>query len=710
MAQLCSIVGDYASSPSKQIFSKAENQVINKLGRQAEGGECNSCQTPLFFGFFFDGTKNNYELAAPTKSQSNVARLYDTFPGNSVPAMLLGSEWSVDSKKFAHFFRAYSPGVGSPFPEIGNIGDGKFGLASGRGGEARIIWMLAQAINNVHRYFLSTPLLSPEEIRGLIGRIALNRATLDEMRPRTRLEQFRGEKGSKKHSVTRLEFEKILLRLHTNVRLHWPNKKTGMPKKIEPGIVTRIHVSAFGFSRGATQARAFMNWLKAVCALDADVRGDGGGGYTLGGFPVQFDFMGLFDTVASVGLGNTAGNSWPGWVFDGHGSWADNERSLRVPDGVKCVHLVSAHEIRRSFPLDSISVGGTLPEGCKEIVYPGVHSDVGCGYAPQEQGRGLDQDGADMLARIPLIHMYKEAKLAGVPLRLDLAIEKVKNKFKVDQKVITALNGYLAACQIKAGPLTDIMREQGKLHILWHRNRIPGAPVPMDATASFKRASSFDQNDLHSAHLEMIDEIKLFEAWRKSKGANFKPAKQEPGFDDEHEREWEEISTWWDKEKFLPEAIQSFFDEYVHDSRAWFKLGDADNAEALRQELQAKSDYRKKIRQRNELTRGRAKKLWDENQLLMQRIYGRERHQIQPYRDISDGLTSLEHQYLDEFDRTGQIPRMVNSGREPYQLGSGIFRVNIRAGYLRYRKVYAGGDSRLISRVIHEIESSSAMA
>jgi hypothetical protein len=35
------------------------------------------CKTKLFFGFFFDGTKNNYVQAEAGKSHSNIARLYD---------------------------------------------------------------------------------------------------------------------------------------------------------------------------------------------------------------------------------------------------------------------------------------------------------------------------------------------------------------------------------------------------------------------------------------------------------------------------------------------------------------------------------------------------------------------------------------------------------------------------------------------------------
>lgn len=77
---------------------------------------------------------------------------------------------------------------------------------------------------------------------------------------------------------------------------------------------------------------------------------------TLGGFEVAFNFLGLFNTVASVGLGNTSGNSLLGTMFDGHGGWADTDDSLCIPQGVPCLPLVAAHELRRSFPPDSIPV------------------------------------------------------------------------------------------------------------------------------------------------------------------------------------------------------------------------------------------------------------------------------------------------------------------------------------------------------------------
>jgi hypothetical protein len=93
-----------------------------------------------------------------------------------------------------------------------------------------------------------------------------------------------------------------------------------------------------------------------------------------------------------------------------------------------------------------------------EVVFPGVHSDIGCGYCPREQGRGTDPEGADMLARIPLVYMYKQARIAGVPLKLEFASDAAKRRFHVAPATITALNAYLAAARHKVGS-PSIMRD-----------------------------------------------------------------------------------------------------------------------------------------------------------------------------------------------------------------------------------------------------------
>ncbi|MET0322018.1 MAG: DUF2235 domain-containing protein, partial [Duganella sp.] len=558
------------------------------------------------------------------------------------------------------------------------------GGAAGAKGEARIIWGLLQAINNVHRYFLKQPLLSAAEIATSIARITLDRDCLRLMTPRGMFEAKIPNEGAKEK--TRIEFEKILKRLHVALAPHWPDK-TGKPKKTDPAIVQKIFISTFGFSRGATQARAFTNWLMAICELDARLCNKPGL-MTLGGFEVEFNFLGLFDTVASVGLGNTLGNSLFGKLFDGHGAWADAECSLRVPPGLRCVHLVAAHEIRRSFPLDSISVEQKVPVNSKEIVVPGVHSDVGCGYTPGEQGRGLDPDGADMLARVPLIYMYRQARLAGVPLKLELANQVAKDRFKLAPETISALNAYLATCRVKAGTLTSIMREQGKKQMLWHKARRMSGKAPIDATASFSRATNFDKNDLQSANLEFEQEIKIFEEWFSDKGKGFTPTLQEPGFDNDHVKEWEEIATWWNREPLPGPEVLDFFDNYVHDSRAWFKLipGNPDNENDMISKLKEWSKRRKRIQEYNA----------SEEKRFSESMKGRSLSYspysavgVQPHKSVKDGLSDDERRASEEFDRTGKIPRLTTSGREPAGFAKG--------GYLRYRKIYGGFDSVLLS-------------
>ncbi len=658
-AQNADIFFTAAELRQKDFYEKREQPI---LGKPAE-----SCKTNLFFGFFFDGTKNNYIKANAANNHSNVARLYDCFPGKSVPGVLpRDTDWQHNPSRYSHFFKVYVPGVSSPFDLVGDSGEGLDDIAGGAGGkmgEHRIIWALVQAINNVNRYFFNVPLISPEETRTILKRVILNKRNraLMTSAPLSR-DSGAGQRRRDSDGVTRACFENVLKKLHMAVSKHWPDKRTGKPAKIDPAIVKRIHVSVFGFSRGATQARAFTNWLLSLCDLDAQLCGKTGDS-TLGGFEVQFDFLGIFDTVASVGLGNTLGG------FQGHGAWADCEDSLRIPPGVKCLHLIAAHELRRSFPVDSISVGGSLPSGCQEIVMPGVHSDIGCGYSPTEQGRGTDPTGEDMLARIPLLVMYKTARLNGVPLKLEFANSTARLRFKLKPQAVTAFNAYIATCEQKQGPIHQIMREQARKQMEWRAYRRVSGKNPIQQSASFHRASNFDKNDLFSAAREFEVEIAEFLSWWKGKGPRFAPSNQPAGFKNDFKAEWEEIATWWGKVATPDLAVIEFFDNYVHDSRAWFKLvpGNPDSEEKAHTQLRNWVGLR-------EL--GQAS-------LASPRLIGKA-----DYRSVSDRLSPAQRAAADEYKKTGKIPRLITEGREPLLSG---------AGYLRFRKIYGGHDTHLLS-------------
>lgn len=151
--------------------------------------------------------------------------------------------------------------------------------------------------------------------------------------------------------------------------------------------VDEINLAVFGFSRGATEARAFLHWLAAHSKVKVQ-----GKSLSFDGVPLNVKFLGIFDTVESVGMAGT--NKMPELI------------KTKVPAFVqKCTHIVAAHELRNAFPL-------TVVEGAHRcVVYPGAHADVGGGYAANEQGR------SDKLARIALLQMLDEARGAGLKLR-----------------------------------------------------------------------------------------------------------------------------------------------------------------------------------------------------------------------------------------------------------------------------------------------------
>jgi uncharacterized protein (DUF2235 family) len=257
-------------------------------------------------------------------------------------------------------YRFYIPGIGTRFKEVGDNGSTTTGLAFGAEGQARIDWALEQF----------------EDKLKAAEALAMN-----------------------------------------------PTNK-----------ITIVRVSAFGFSRGATEARAFARELQKLCR-------QAGAGWELkaGGYPARFYFLGLWDTVASVGLPMSAKNTpvtqslrlvgaaaamrmrntgtngvttlafgQPGadpapGMADGHATWAN---PLDVPGMVeKCVHMVAAHEMRNSFPLDSCLRDDRYPDCVEEMVYPGGHSDVGGGYRPGESARSAEP--GQMLSLIPLRAMHQ---------------------------------------------------------------------------------------------------------------------------------------------------------------------------------------------------------------------------------------------------------------------------------------------------------------
>ncbi|WP_323144096.1 T6SS phospholipase effector Tle1-like catalytic domain-containing protein [Massilia phyllosphaerae] len=373
-----------ASTPSRL---KDISAVLNAATEQK--GVSTNCKQNIWISFFFDGTGNNLEADIDLQKHSNIARLYRAH--------------KKDNKKNG-IYSVYIPGIGTYFPEIGDDGGSTLGLVCAAKGEERL--------------------------------------------------DFAIEK-----------FDNILKE---------PLARANAPIN----AIQEINIAVFGFSRGAALARVFLNRvMDKRCKLVNNkwilVRGE---------WSVRFRFLGLFDTVASVGLsmssnttglkeaydGNTAGmikkrlrkyqmtrpeviafneNAVPGadpapGDENGHRDWGKN---LMVRESVEEVrHFIAAHEIRNSFPVDSISIftkGRVIrPSHFFETLYPGVHSDVGGGYAPGEGGRSIIPTA--QLCLIPLNHMYQFALQRGVPMlpRLQPGNEE---DFRIDPELCKTFNYYL---------------------------------------------------------------------------------------------------------------------------------------------------------------------------------------------------------------------------------------------------------------------------
>lgn len=654
----------------ERFFSQAERDLLrDQFQRPRETVPLcqpgKSCENNLFLGFFFDGTRNNYALSEESgkHTHSNVARLYDAYPGRRIaPARVIQAtpQWPNEAA-FNNYLRIYTPGVGTPFDEIKDSGehlDATMGAATARWGERRLVWALCQAINAVHLYLTKDTFIKPQRVLQLADQIKLDGEQLRHQPNRWQI-LFYGPRAK--------DFlQRLLESWHQAIRAHMPEAVTKTSPKIDPGIIKHIYVSAFGFSRGATAARAYTNWLLALCELDAQLTGQVG--HTLGGFPVTFDFLGLFDTVASVGTAGIA----PNLLGTGHNGWADPECSLRVPSSVKCLHIVSAHEVRRCFPLDAISVRGAMAANHQEIIMPGVHSDIGGGYTPGEQGRGQDPQGADMLSRVSLALMYRTARLSGAPLKLEKAAPVSRQRFAVHPDVIRALNAYIDACAVRTDSFRNIMRDQMKLSILW-RKRWAGR---MELSASVQRAAQEDRNDIVSADLEFVDEIAAFKSWVKAPTTTKqvlvcpKPemaicmdmettVSNLPGIDPERLPDWRDIAAFWN-EPAVPAAVAHLLEHYVHDSRAWFKLMPGSTEAA---------DVEKELKE--------WVKLYDNYTAI---------HKNPVALGLAGGyvpkpLNDARIEWVKLYKQTGKIPPMKTTGREPFELG---------AGYLRFRRVYSG--------------------
>lgn len=654
---------------------------------QNTGGKANTdCSIELFCGFFFDGTRNNMYRSGDDGSDTNVARLFNVFDD--------GLDTTYSARR--HRFKTYVEGVGTPCQDkVGDPGTGahaQAGAAAGWGGEARICWALMELQNNLYSHYTWRDLTDD---MGDDGPVLVRRMSADMALPVLQIEALSqaadiplpeyetlspgdGKEVEIRKALGSLPGKASALNRIRNIHYTAPNDegrrrilsqrnqqlraRLAGHLSAKPSIRT-IRLSVFGFSRGAAQARVFLNWLGDACDPAQGFgmftpRGDGM--LRLCGIPVQVDFVGIFDTVASSGVVQTVHED----VWTGHGAWArkpDMEIPMRVR---KCVHMVGAHEIRGSFPLDLIDGAGF-----EEIVYPGVHSDIGGGYKPGEQGRA--RTDSDKLSQITLCDMYRAAVVAGVPLDLNGAQSQYKEKFLVSEDLRAAFNAYVDATQAvsAAQPSSGkIIQNHYELYLRWRRLRSERGPDWIGNTASASRATAQDYEDLTKANDELLQEVReLTKNNTRDRVFSERALLPMPTsvriYDGimlivrgNKEKMWKEgIEAIWNARSEPPEAVITLLDDYVHDSRAWFKpLGEDDDVWILIQ--------------RERMDRLQERDNW------AQESYRRGR----PDMAVGFELSEEERAELERYRADPNALALQSSGREYYA----------QWGYLRWRTVY----------------------
>lgn len=497
------------------------------------------CEMHLNIGLFFDGTDNNRDADKTNYKESNIVRLW----------------YAYQEQPSAGYFRIYVPGVGTKFPDVRESGNSRWGAGFGVGCEARVLYGLLMVFNAIHQTSCNgRPLISKEQIPALCcnSHGAVNSTDAAEL---AKLGQASGLLMSSDTGAAGRE--RILISLASLLESNISNAK---PR------VTDCFIDVFGFSRGAAQARVFCNWLNRLVV-----------GGSLAGIRIHFRFLGIMDTVASAGV-------WDSVSGNGHGGWAD-PAYLRIPSSVtNCVHMVAVHELRKNFPLDTVSVAGVMPGNCSEFAYPGSHSDVGGGYLPGQLGISVGKDllesDALKLAQIPLNHMFDCAVLAGAPLskkRANAANVQGYDCFAIAPALQAAYDEFLDLATMKARPVKEWL--QLYLNWRWDRRLVYSSLGHVLKANDKDRALLIKFNDIFLADIAVSDgstrrdsENRVFKRFRAASLRNEVAQQQlaRSNYLDEDANTILHIARQTSPDDCM--KFHTLFDGFVHDSLAGFDL------------------------------------------------------------------------------------------------------------------------------------------
>ncbi len=349
--------------------------------------DSNRCGT-LRIGLFFDGTGNDDHTEA---YYTNVKKLYDLYDNHIDPKTdrVIVTREAVDDNDrlgYPYLMSAYIRGVGSRSEAVVERAEAKL---------KNDIYEKRRQLERYRKYIASgrasghRRMVARQKIPQLEAKIADMQA-----HPEKYLTPFNMEKafggGLGAGGFERLEG--MLWYMQVAIKSYF-DKKKHYPKTLELDI--------FGFSRGAAQARHFVNVLKQ----DGDfwkmkVRYEKD--------DIKIRTLNLFDTVGSF---YTPGKDVdPGYTYYINPGW--------VTDSI--IHFVADDEYRYNFDGQLIGTGNDTEypvdrtQGkVKEFVLTGAHSDIGGGYSTNLD-HGISNNE---LSKLYLNMMYEKCVAAGVPLR-----------------------------------------------------------------------------------------------------------------------------------------------------------------------------------------------------------------------------------------------------------------------------------------------------
>jgi len=222
--------------------------------------------------------------------------------------------------------------------------------------------------------------------------------------------------------------------------------------------IEKIQFDVFGFSRGAAAARHFANRVRNGDKAIQQAILKGLNGRNHHGKPAgEVRFLGIFDTVCAVG-GVTN-------LFQVHGG-GNPGIELALPQDIaqKVFQITAMHECRYNFSLNSIK------EAWPELALPGVHSDIGGGYNPQEKEY--------LFLTKPVFETVRES----VPAEMTDIYRRTAAEIP-DLKTLPNLGPILLSGDITTGTWYDYLVNPNKLREGVIEKRV-GAAVTMERTVT----------------------------------------------------------------------------------------------------------------------------------------------------------------------------------------------------------------------------------